>query len=113
MNSSYFAGIRPRLYMTLLASAAIATTGCSNMTSSVASSGGLTAATKVGGKVHGGNQPVAGATVNLYFASQATFAAGATLGQLLLPHNEQRQSLRLRRCQGRHHGQHSRRDRQH
>lgn len=79
MNSSYFVGIRPRLYMTLLASAAIATTGCSNMTSSVSSSGGLTAATKVGGKVHGGNQPVAGATVNLYFASQATFAAGAQL----------------------------------
>ncbi len=79
MNSSYFAGIRPRIYTTLLASAAIATTGCSNMTSSVSSTGGLTAATKVGGKVHGGNQPVAGATVNLYFASQATFAAGAQL----------------------------------
>ena len=77
MNSSYFVGKRPRLFMTLLASAAVATTGCSNMTSSVSSPGGVTAATKVGGKVHGGNQPVAGATVNLYFASQATFAAGA------------------------------------
>lgn len=78
MNSSYFAGTRPRLYLTLLASAAIATTGCSTMTSSVASPGGPLAATKVGGRVHGGNQPVAGATVNLYFASR-TFAAGARL----------------------------------
>lgn len=77
MNSSYFAGIRPRFIMTLLASAAVATTGCSNMTST-ASSGGVTAAAKVGGKIHGGNQPVAGATVNLFFASQATFTAGAT-----------------------------------
>ena len=78
MIPSYFAGKRPRIFMTLLASAAVATTGCSNMTST-ASSGGVTAAIKVGGKIHGGNQPVAGATVNLYFASQATFAAGASL----------------------------------
>ncbi len=78
MNSSHFAGPRPRILMTLLASAAIATTGCSNMTST-ASPGGPVAAAKVGGKIHGGNQPVSGAAVNLYFASQATFAAGATL----------------------------------
>ncbi len=78
MNPSYFAGKRRRIFMALLASAAVATTGCSNMTNT-ASLGGSTAATKVGGKIHGGNQPVAGATVNLYFASQATFAAGASL----------------------------------
>ena len=78
MNPSYFAGIRPRICMTLLASAAIVTTGCSNTTSAV-SSGGPVAAIKAGGTIHGGNQPVAGATVNLYFASTATFAAGATL----------------------------------
>ncbi len=78
MNSSYFAGIRPRILMALLASAAIVTTGCSNLTSS-SSSAGLTAAAKVSGKIHGGNQPVAGATVNLYFAGQTNFATGATL----------------------------------
>ncbi len=79
MNSSHFAGPRPRILMTLLASAAVATTGCSNMTSTAASGGGAVAAAKVGGKIHGGNQPVSGAAVNLYFASQATFAAGAKL----------------------------------
>lgn len=75
MNSSYVAGTRLRIFGTLLASAAVATTGCSNMTSATASSGINSA--KISGKIHGGNQPVAGATVNLYFAGQTNVAAGA------------------------------------
>lgn len=79
MTPSYFAGIRPRLFMTLLASAAVATTGCSNLTSAVSPEGPVAAAkAKVGGKIHGGNQPVSGAAVSLYFASQASFAVGAS-----------------------------------
>ena len=74
MNSSYVAGTRLRILMTLLASAAVATTGCSNMTSATASSGINPA--KVSGKIHGGNQPVSGATVNLYFAGQSGVAHG-------------------------------------
>ena len=77
MNSSYVAGTRLRILMTLLASAAVATTGCSNMTSTTAP-GGAAAATKVSGRIHGGNQPVSGATVNLYFAGQAGVANGGS-----------------------------------
>ena len=62
--------------MALLASAAVVTTGCSNMTSATASSDAKAAA-KVSGKIHGGNQPVSGATVDLYFAGQTGIAHGA------------------------------------
>ena len=80
MNTSHLASSRPCTLLTLLASAAIATTGCSNSLTSTASGGDLaSAAAKIGGNIHGGNQPVSGATVNLYFASDSTFAAGATL----------------------------------
>jgi len=53
-----------------LASTAFLGSGCSNLVNT-ASSGALVATTgKIGGRVHGGNQPVSGATVNLYFAGQ-------------------------------------------
>ncbi len=57
----------------LLASGAMLMAGCANMPTVSSNVDTLNAnAATIGGKVHGGNQPVSGATVNLYFAGQAT-----------------------------------------
>ncbi len=80
MTASHFAA--PRLNRHLLASIAstvLLASGCSNLVSTAPSSGLSDAAATVGGRVHGGNQPVAGATVNLYFAGQGGPASAATL----------------------------------
>lgn len=79
MNTQSLVGMRPRVLLALLASAAIGTSGCSNMTSSASPEtlSGTGKAMSVGGHIHGGNQPVSGATVNLYFAGSTHFAAGS------------------------------------
>lgn len=80
MNSSHLAGSRTKAAMLLLASAAIATTGCSNMTSTATGGASAVAAMKIPGKIHGGNQPVSGATVNLYFAGQSGIGVSTNVG---------------------------------
>lgn len=62
-----------------LASTALLATGCSNLISTAPVSNPESSAGSIGGRVHGGNQPVAGATVNLYFAGQGVHASGAKL----------------------------------
>ncbi len=62
-----------------LASIALLATGCSNLISTSPVSNEASSPGAIGGRVHGGNQPVAGATVNLYFAGQGTHASGAKL----------------------------------
>ncbi|MBB5338450.1 hypothetical protein [Tunturiibacter gelidoferens] len=60
-----------RNLLALMASSAVFTAGCSNMAStapSIVSPASSPAA--LGGKIHGGNQPVVGATVKLYYAGQ-------------------------------------------
>ena len=71
---------RPGRWLLLsLTSTALLASGCSNLVNT-ASSGELVPTTgKIGGHVHGGNQPVSGATVNLYFAGQNGLAASSTL----------------------------------
>ena len=81
MTASHFAGPqRPgRRLLVSLASLTFLASGCSNFVSTAPSSGAVSSAAKVGGHVHGGNQPVAGATVNLYFAGQNGIANSAQL----------------------------------
>ena len=54
--------------LALLASGAVFTAGCANMATTAV--GGSGDAVTLGGRIHGGNQPVSGATVNLWFAGQ-------------------------------------------
>jgi hypothetical protein len=61
-----------RSLLVLLASSALFTAGCSNMMSTALSSGAVPQAKSIGGKVHGGFQPVIGATVKLYYAGQGS-----------------------------------------
>lgn len=61
-----------------LASSALLASGCSSMVNSAPKSANSDLI-KFGGRVHGGNQPVAFATVNLYFAGQTGFGSNATL----------------------------------
>jgi len=60
-----------RNLLALLASSVIFSAGCANM-SSTAPTGvdPLSSPATLGGKIHGGNQPVVGATVTLWFAGQ-------------------------------------------
>jgi hypothetical protein len=84
MIGNYFARLTgsKRNLLALLASSVVITAGCANM-SSTAPTGinpFVTPAT-LSGKIHGGNQPVSGATVTLWFAGQsnaATLAATTT-----------------------------------
>ncbi|WP_433964812.1 hypothetical protein [Tunturiibacter gelidiferens] len=60
-----------RNLLALMASSAVFTAGCSNMASTApAIVSPASSAAALGGKIHGGNQPVVGATVKLYFAGQ-------------------------------------------
>lgn len=77
MNRLNFTCIQgsPRCLLALLASGAMLTAGCSNMATTAISSAPLSSSAVVKGKVHGGNQPVAFATVTLNFAGQSTPSA--------------------------------------
>lgn len=82
MNRSLLAGNfrESRFWLAALASSLILAGGCSTMQTPTASavSSGVTG--KIGGQVHGGNQPVANAQVSLYFAGQGpVFGSAATL----------------------------------
>ncbi len=64
-----------RRLLVSIASTALLASGCSNLVSTAPESGAASSAATVSGRVHGGNQPVAGATVNLYFAGQSGIAS--------------------------------------
>lgn len=66
-----------RSLVALLASSALFTAGCSNLTSTATTTNPIGDAQTIGGKVHGGSQPVVGATVKLYYAGQSTPATEA------------------------------------
>src|ERR1700730_5051613 len=65
-----------RNLLALLASSIVFSAGCSNMSSTAPAVNSLSTAATLTGKVHGGNQPVIGATVTLWFAGQGL--AGST-----------------------------------
>src|SRR5437868_1758932 len=70
-----------RNLLALLASSVLFSAGCSNMSSTAPATNSLATAATLSGKVHGGNQPVIGAAVTLWFAGQgaaATLAATTT-----------------------------------
>ncbi len=58
-----------RSLLALFATSAVFTAGCANMATTAIGSSSMDTTT-IGGNIHGGNQPVAGATVNLWFAGQ-------------------------------------------
>lgn len=68
-----------RSLLTLLASSALLTAGCANMATTAASGNPLGIGATLGGKVHGGNQPVAFATVTLNYAGQNRLATTSTV----------------------------------
>ncbi|NYF89821.1 hypothetical protein RBB79_09680 [Tunturiibacter empetritectus] len=57
-----------RNLLALMASSAVFTAGCSNMATTATNTNPLSQAATLSGKIHGGNQPVVGATVSLYYA---------------------------------------------
>ncbi|WP_263365807.1 NHL repeat-containing protein [Edaphobacter bradus] len=68
-----------RNLLALLASSALFTAGCANMVTTAPSLNPATSAT-FGGKIYGGNQPISGATVNLYYAGQNGLGSGDPAG---------------------------------
>jgi hypothetical protein len=64
-----------RNLLALLASSVVFSAGCSNMSSTAPAVNSLSTAATLSGKVHGGIQPVVGATVTLWFAGQGAPAA--------------------------------------
>ena len=77
MNGNIFARLTgtKRNLLALLASSAMLTAGCANMATTASGVGALNVSATLGGKVHGGNQPVSGAAVTLYYAAQSQYAA--------------------------------------
>lgn len=71
--------LRVRPLLGFLALAAMLPVGCSNMTSTATQSATATPQLRIKGRVHGGNQPVAGATVSVYFAGQSGYGSASTL----------------------------------
>ena len=70
-----------RNLLALVASSAVFTAGCSNMATTAPAIVSPGSAAALSGKIHGGNQPVVGATVKLYYAGQKSgfpFTLGAT-----------------------------------
>jgi hypothetical protein len=84
MIGNYFARLTgsKRNLLALFTSSVIFTAGCANMTSTAPTGANpFSSPALLNGKIHGGNQPVSGATVNLWFAGQsgaATLAATTT-----------------------------------
>ncbi len=75
MPTSYLACMRSLGLLALLPASVLLLASCSSSIDSV-ETGSLPHAATISGKVHGGNQPVAGATVTLYRAGQNGFAVG-------------------------------------
>ena len=78
MTSSHFACSRSRALLAILATGSLFLAGCSTSMTPGASSSAVPQSASVTGRIHGGNQPVAGATVTLYRAGQNGFATGGT-----------------------------------
>ncbi len=57
-----------RNLLALMASSAVFTAGCANMATTASNTAPLGQAATLSGKIHGGNQPVIGAVVSLYFS---------------------------------------------
>ncbi len=70
--------LRARYPLGLLALAAMLPVGCSNMTSTATQSATATPQVRIKGRLHGGNQPVSGATVTVYFAGQTGYGSAST-----------------------------------
>ncbi len=66
-----------RNLLALLASSVIFSAGCANMSSTAPAGNPFSSPATLSGKIHGGNQPVIGATVNLWFAGQSSTAVQA------------------------------------
>ena len=60
-----------RNLLALLASSVIFSAGCANMSSTAPGANPLSSPATLSGKIHGGNQPVVGATVTLWYAGQS------------------------------------------
>ena len=65
-----------RTLLAVLASSALFTAGCANMTTTAPLLSPETSAATFGGRIHGGNQPVAFANVTLYYAGQTGNGSG-------------------------------------
>lgn len=72
--------LRARYRIGLLALLAMLPLGCSNMTSTATQSATATPQVRIKGRVHGGNQPVSGATVTVYFAGQSGYGSTGSTG---------------------------------
>src|SRR6202789_966396 len=66
-----------RSLLVLLDTGALFTSGCSNMLSTAPGSNLVSNAKSISGKVHGGSQPISGATVKLYYAGQTSLPTEA------------------------------------
>lgn len=82
MNGIHYArrmGSRRNL-LALLASSAVLTAGCSNLGTTAPTAAPLATGGTLSGTIHGGSQPVAFATVTLYFAGQNGVGSGDPTG---------------------------------
>ena len=59
-----------RILLATLATSTLAIAGCSNMSSTAPDANPFSSAAVLKGNVHGGNQPISGATVKLFYAGQ-------------------------------------------
>ena len=60
-----------RTLLAVLASSVIFSAGCANMSTTAPVANPFSTSAALSGKIHGGNQPVVGATVNLWYAGQS------------------------------------------
>jgi hypothetical protein len=80
MNGNNFTRIpgSKRNRFALLASTVVLATGCANMATTAPSVNAIGSAATVGGRLHGGSQPVTGASVTLYYAGRSGYGSGVT-----------------------------------
>lgn len=72
--------LRARPLLGFLSLAALLPVGCSNMTSTATQSAAPAPQARIKGTVHGGNQPVSGATVTVYYAGQSGYGSTGSTG---------------------------------
>jgi hypothetical protein len=82
MNGNNFTRLSgsKRSLFALLASTVVLMAGCANMATTAAPATPLSSADSIGGKLHGGSQPITGATVTLYYAGNSGYGSGLTQG---------------------------------
>jgi hypothetical protein len=73
---SHFPGVS-RTLLAVFATGAVFTAGCANMATTATGSSSMDTGGSIAGRIHGGNQPVAFATVNLWFAGEGSSPASA------------------------------------